>query len=85
MNLVMQFISNIISTVYVLGLVFIGIIVETLMLLVLLPVGSMGCILKTKSVKNVLGYTKKVVTGVSDATDEFFYRVSRSLQRIWRN
>lgn len=84
MNLVIQFISNIINTVLVLGLVFIGIIVVTLMLLVLLPVGSIGCILKTKSVKNVSGYIKKVVTGVSDETDKFFYHMSNSLKHIWR-
>lgn len=83
-NLIGQFVSNIMSTVFVLGLVFIGIIVVTLMLLFLLPAGSVGCILKTKSVKNVPGYIKKVVTGVSDETDEFFYHMSNSLKRIWR-
>ncbi len=84
MNLVLRFISNIISTFFVLGLVFIGIIVVTLMLLVLLPVGSIGCILKTKSVKNVPGYIKKVVAGTCEETGKFFYHMSNSLKRIWR-
>lgn len=84
MNLVMQFISNIISTVFVLSYVFIAIIVVTLMLLFLLPVGSIGCILKTKSIKNVPRYIKKVVTGVSDETDKFFCYMSNRLKHIWR-
>ena len=84
MNLIGQFISNVINTVFVLGLVFIGIIVVTLMLLVLLPTGGIGCIIKTKSVKSVPRYIKKVVTGVSDETDEFFNNMSNSLKYIWR-
>jgi hypothetical protein len=84
MNLVIQFISNIITTVFTLSLLFIGIIVVTLMILFLLPIGCIGCILKTKSIKNVPRYIKKVVAGVSDETDEFFYHIANSLKHTWR-
>lgn len=85
MNLVMQFISNAISTVFVLSYVFIGIIIVTLMIIVLLPAGSIGCTIKTKNIKKGLQYIKRVVAGISEETDKFFSHMANSLKHIWRN
>lgn len=83
-NLVGQFASNIIRTVFVLGLVFIAIVIVTIMNLVLLPAGSIVCIIKTKNIKSGLRYIKRVVAGTCEETDKFFYRMSDSLKDIWR-
>lgn len=84
MNLVIQFISNVINTVIVLGLVFISIIIATLMIMVLLPAGSIRCAIKTKNIKKGLRYIKRVVAGISEETDKFFSNMANSLIYIWR-